>query len=144
MVESSNPACIGFDFDLISLGLPVFLRRSAVLPGHSDFPHSNVTSTIINVTQKTDVILLQMRQLSTHVQMQSIVNITANTLDNNKSIIMSSNKSNGVVPGEEAMPINEDDTEYKKLYELPTMRYSNIVILIVTVDTIVSIALWVT
>ncbi|CAG2206155.1 ABC transporter B family member 21,ABC transporter B family member 16,Multidrug resistance protein 3,Sophorolipid transporter,Serine protease/ABC transporter B family protein tagB,ABC transporter B family member 18,ABC transporter fmpD,Multidrug resistance protein 1B,Multidrug resistance protein 2,ABC transporter B family member 10,ABC transporter B family member 4,ABC transporter B family member 1,Bile salt export pump,ABC transporter B family member 17,ABC transporter B family member 11,Multidrug resista len=57
---------------------------------------------------------------------------------------MSSKKSNGVVPGEEAMPINEDDTEYKKLYELPTMRYSNIVILIVTVDTIVSIALWVT
>ncbi|XP_063448841.1 ABC transporter B family member 1-like [Mytilus trossulus] len=57
---------------------------------------------------------------------------------------MTSKKSNGVVPGEEAMPINEDDTEYKKLYELPTMRYSNIVILIVTVDTIVSIALWVT
>lgn len=51
---------------------------------------------------------------------------------------------NGVIPSEEAMPISMEDKVHRKLYELPTLRYSNIVIFIVTVDMIVSIALWVT
>nr|CAI99870.2 putative ATP-binding cassette, sub-family B, member 10 [Brachidontes pharaonis] len=56
-------------------------------------------------------------------------------------------KSNGVVNEdcEEAMPINEESKpRFKKSYELPTLRYSNLVILLVTIDTIISIALWVT
>lgn len=56
-------------------------------------------------------------------------------------------KVNDAVPsdGEDEFLINADKPEHKRLlYELPTIRYSNIFICVVTIDTVVSIALWVT
>ena len=46
--------------------------------------------------------------------------------------------------GEDILLTNSENAEFKKYYELPSLRYSNIFMFIVTVDTIVSIALWVT
>lgn len=55
-------------------------------------------------------------------------------------------KSNGAVLAEceEVLPINSENAEFKNYYELPSLRYSNIFMFIVTVDTLLSIALWVT
>lgn len=56
-------------------------------------------------------------------------------------------KSNGsavLAECEEILPINSENAEFKNYYELPFLRYGNIFMFIVAVDTIVSIALWVT